>query len=373
MYKHLIPWACAWLIAGMASTARAEIQYSVLDAGSIGGAQFVQPMSLNDSAQLIATQLFFGPVNYAASFRSIAGAPVELTGPGGTRAVANAVNSAGTIVGHGYVDNHLMPSTPLLWTAGNTVAVALALPVGATTAGAASINGSGTIVGQAEFASGARAVMWSGGIATLLDQPTGYAGTRGIDIAEDGTVLGTAFVDSNNNGDFDQLNLVTWSNGVFADHGALPQGAQVRSMNAAGQVAGSGLGTFGFQALLIDLNGATPLPDLPGSSGSVAQDIDASGRVVGTSFLNGSRAVLWNQGQVYDLSELIDPTAGWTLISAGAINQAGQIAAVGLNAQFEARALLLTPVPEPGTYGLTAVGLIALATTFGYRQRRAWR
>ena len=57
-----------------------------------------------------------------------------------------------------------------------------------------------------------------------------------------------------------------------------------------------------------------------------------------------------------DLNTLIDPLSGWELSAATAINDAGQITGYGVIGG-QNHAFLLTPVPEPTTLALLALGL----------------
>jgi probable HAF family extracellular repeat protein len=88
------------------------------------------------------------------------------------------------------------------------------------------------------------------------------------------------------------------------------------------------------------------LGDLPGtingSPSSVANGINNNGKVVGTS---NNRAFLWTKDlRIQDLNSLTDQTgSGWTLYSANAINDAGQIVGYG-DHNGASHAFLLTPV-----------------------------
>jgi hypothetical protein len=56
------------------------------------------------------------------------------------------------------------------------------------------------------------------------------------------------------------------------------------------------------------------------------------------------RALLWIDGEVYDLNSLIPPDTGWTLFSAEAINAQGEIVCVGAYDGFVSpRGFKLTP------------------------------
>ena len=50
-----------------------------------------------------------------------------------------------------------------------------------------------------------------------------------------------------------------------------------------------------------------------------------------------------SDGEMTDLNSLIDPTSGWTITDARAINDLGWIAANGTDAAGDAHALLLSP------------------------------
>jgi hypothetical protein len=69
-----------------------------------------------------------------------------------------------------------------------------------------------------------------------------------------------------------------------------------------------------------------------------------------------------------DLNTLIDPTSGWNLTEADAVNDSGMIVGQGWSsANYEYHALLLTPVPEPSTIALLFASAACLV---GYVWRR---
>jgi probable HAF family extracellular repeat protein len=109
-----------------------------------------------------------------------------------------------------------------------------------------------------------------------------------------------------------------------------------------------------------------------GGDYSVANDINANGDVTGWSFSTvdvlESHAFLYiNGAHMVDLNTCIDPALNWVLQNALAINDAGQITGYGL-VNGEARAFLLTPVPEPNTLMLSIV--IAAVAIFGRQTAR---
>jgi probable HAF family extracellular repeat protein len=88
-----------------------------------------------------------------------------------------------------------------------------------------------------------------------------------------------------------------------------------------------------------------------GGDTSAAQGINDYGLVVGEASLpndTGTDAfIYYGSGSIVDLNSLVDPTLGWTIEGAVAINDSGQIVALGQQQGGPYRALLLTPVPEP--------------------------
>ena len=131
-----------------------------------------------------------------------------------------------------------------------------------------------------------------------------------------------------------------------------------------------------FNAFLYSHGTMTDLGTVGGYQASVARGINAIGQVVGYAGLNsnigvlssGGDAFLYSNGVMTDLNTLIPPSSGWTLSSATAINDFGQIVGWGDGPSGEG-AFLLTPVPEPSTLvllGIVAIGLLG----YGWRKLR---
>jgi probable HAF family extracellular repeat protein len=96
-------------------------------------------------------------------------------------------------------------------------------------------------------------------------------------------------------------------------------------------------------------------------------EINNRGQVVGAAYsytLNEYRPMLWENGQTYDLNDLIDPASKWSLLRAYHINNLGQILAFGIYGGQD-YSVLLTPIPEPAT----AVILLCIAGA-SLRRRR---
>ena len=103
--------------------------------------------------------------------------------------------------------------------------------------------------------------------------------------------------------------------------------------------------------------------------------MNGAGDVVGaTGYMVGSNdAVLYSNGTLADLNTLIDPSSGWHLSSAAAINDNGWIVGDGVNPSGQQEAFLLIPTtvtPEPSTLVLACVGIFGITCRLLLRR---WR
>ena len=119
---------------------------------------------------------------------------------------------------------------------------------------------------------------------------------------------------------------------------------------------------------------------------SWAVAINALGQVVGASSVTPSlygfgHAFLYQNGTMTDLNNSIAATSGWTLQSATAINDKGQILGYGIGPDGQQETFLLTPtseptpiapqVPEPGTLAFFALAAAVMAIRRARRRRRS--
>jgi probable HAF family extracellular repeat protein len=167
-----------------------------------------------------------------------------------------------------------------------------------------------------------------------------------------------------------------YSNGSMRDLGTLAGDYSIgRAINNAGQVTGeSSSNRLSFlpgdpydHAFLYSNNvGMRDLGTLVGSF-SNGYAINNAGQVTGSSSISTSSAAvhafLYQDSQMFDLNDLIDPALGVTLTEGRGINDNGQILANG-----GGRPYVLTPisVPEPKTWALLGLPLLAL---LGWRYR----
>ena len=131
-------------------------------------------------------------------------------------------------------------------------------------------------------------------------------------------------------------------------------------INDSGQVVGYAYtsGDAASHAFLYSNGTMLDLGTLSGSSH--AYGINDRGQTVGSAYTSaGSEHAFIYDGTMHDLNDLLDPGCGWTITDAQAINDNGWIAANGCNPEVNGgapQAILLTPVPEPATLSLLALG-----------------
>ena len=139
-------------------------------------------------------------------------------------------------------------------------------------------------------------------------------------------------------------------------------------INDSGQVVGSASNGFEqFRAFLHDEGSMIDLGTLGGVS-SGGMGINSYGQIVGYSRIGlgaTNHAFLYDEGLggMVDLNEYIDPASGWVLYDALEISDRGHIVGRGSLGAF-----LLTPIPEPATLTVLAMGLAGM--TLRWRRRK---
>jgi probable HAF family extracellular repeat protein len=298
--------------------------------------------------------------------------------PGGTNSYATGINNNGQVVGwsttaSGYTHAFLY--------SGGAMTDLGTLP-GGSSSEAYGINNNGQVVGWSYTSSGAtHAFVYSGGAMTNLGTLAGCSSSAAYGINDNGQVVGSSSGGT--------TNAFLYSGGQMTNLGHLPVsppqwpifmpviGAAAYGINNNGQVVGcsytgSMMSRNPYVAFLYSGGVWTDLGALPGYSQSFASGINSNGQVVGylyTMSLFGSAsydAFLYSGGTMVDLNTLIPANSGWDLEYASAINDNGQICGYGTNPSGQTDAFLLTPVPEPATWGLLLLGGVG----FMLRKRR---
>jgi probable HAF family extracellular repeat protein len=234
-----------------------------------------------------------------------------------------------------------------------------ALP-GASDSRGYAINNSGEVTGSSYIADGsAHAFLYNGTTMQDLGSLGGDFST-GYGINDSGEVTGY----STNADGFNRAFL--YDGTTMRDLGTLGgDSSQGISINNSGMVTGNSDTADGSEHVF--LYDGTTLQDLGtlGGSYGTGLGVNSSGTVVGYSATADGQqdAFIYTAATgMVDLNSLISPTSGWTLTSAVAINDSGQIVGNGL---FDGNpaAILLTPVvitPEPSSLALAALGAIGL-------------
>ena len=309
---------------------------------------------------------------------------------GGNESYAYGVNLSGQVAGTSQLTSSAYPNHAFLTSPNSPINPAtdsLGALDGGSWSDAYAVNDSGEVVGYSDLGpmGGYHAFLYSGGTMTDLGSLRSIAGAAGsiaYAINASGQAVGRAQTNDSSTHAF-RTSPDSPINPATDDLGTLPgaRDSEAHGINASGQVVGwSDVGgPYGYHAFFWDAaTGMQDLGLLPGSDGSQAYAINDSGQVVGSAWVaveQSPHAFIWdssngmqdlgpgelhainNAGQavgirgsrgiLYDGSTLIDlntQVTGCYVYSATAINDAGQIAAIGTpNGQSGYHALLLTP------------------------------
>ena len=355
--------ALAWL--GPSSTVLAAQEWLFTALPYPAGGSMTLASGLNESGQIAGTS--YGASEYAVLVQD--GVVINIGSP--YQSDASSINEQGQIVGSASLEPIVGPRDiglrATLWQNGSVVNLGT-LPGGGTSR-ATDINDVGQVVGTSMQWDFEHAVIWNQGQITDL----GALKPRAINNA--GQVVGSipagfsnmtnAVVWEHYGGFSNMTHAVVWENGQLTDLGASPgaiNGSLANDINNVGQI----VGVDHERAVLWWQGAKVELGSLSGDSNSNALGINDLGQVVGYSqtFANSSdgiRAVLWQNGTVLDLNTLASVQAsGWTLRSATQINDKGQIIGLGVSPSGFYQSYLLSPVPEPQTFRMALMGLLAL-------------
>ena len=278
---------------------------------------------------------------------------------GGNLSRARGINESGDVVGDWRVlVNGQQKFKAFLYEDGQMKDLNGLVPAGSgwDLIGAQAINESGQIVGSGTINNETHAFLHENGALTDLGEIIGDPYSAAWGVNDLGSVAGGTGSDENQSEAFVYRNgAVEWlgNPGVFSASEAV-------GINNSGQAFGwsfnPGQNPPQGQAFLHDNGGEgeasiEPLGPLSGDIYTRARDIDEAGRVVGWSRNDVAgapqseqfSAVLWANGQVRDLNELIPADSGWKLVDAYAINESGHIVGSGYK-DGRLQAFLLNPV-----------------------------
>lgn len=201
---------------------------------------------------------------------------------------------------------------------------------------------------------GKEAFLWTNGLMCGLGDDLGTPSSSASDINNLNQITGwmgsAVHIDAH---------AFLWHEGVVLDLGLLPNGMTSvgTGLSDRGHVVGSGLvkdpdtGDTAVRAFIWSGKEMVELPPCDGFNESIAMDVNAAGDAVGyCRGLPPSTAVIWRDGIVYELKDLVESTLQVKLRIAHGISEAGAIIVNGsLGPQDESVVILLSPVDQPIT------------------------
>lgn len=339
-------------------------QYRITDLGMTGET----PRGLNNKGQIVGQREVAsasGSVYTAYVWDSTQGfLDIQVPKPGFS--VARAINDSGKVAGTIYDKNRI--GHPFLWDQTNgAVLVGDIIGCGSSSAMLTHINERGHLLGELRGPDGKwRSFYWSEptGMIRLSTpgSPSFYVG----DLNDIGQVVGNLMIEP----DVFQPKLWSATTGMQDLKIGNDGEVWVALMNNEGVVFGSM--PLGQEIQIFEWTieeGMTVIGSIPRTTEALIVDFNAHGDGVGGWRVRFGKpplprwqticfeyfkkwfgvelperwAILLENGVLHDLNDLIDPTAGWFLLEAMAINDYGQITGMGVK-DGEKHAFLLTPV-----------------------------
>jgi len=290
--------------------------FSVTELAPTASYASVAPRGLSDAGVVVGLQSTMAGTTQAASWD---GSAWHLLGSG----EADAINSKNFAVGFRNVDSSAHATE---WNGQGTPLDLGLLPNGRWSQ-ALAINDRAWVAGYAQTnGSSTHAFLWRQAQGMRDLGTLGSGNSYGFGLNQNGEVVGSA-----------SGVAVLWdSHQQIHDLGA-GTGSVAYGINDSGVVVGVA-GTHAFT--WTSAHGLRTLPSAAGATSSTATSIDKYGVIVGSDTVKdasgnlSSRATAWYQDRVVDLNSLIDPSSGWQLTSASAINDHFEIVGAGvLNGQ----------------------------------------
>jgi hypothetical protein len=289
--------------------------YQIYDIGVVQAGDTAS-QGLGVSTGGVAVGRSFGGSGTQAFSWTLAGGIVGLPNLAGRNyCVGNSANDTGTVVGTGALSFSGSGRLPLLWQ--NGVVSQLPLPNGQTLGDANHVNASDVAVGSVNSGTNQRAVIYSGGSASVITQTTseGSYFTTAFGINDSGRIVGPG-IDPNNAARNVGMVYDMGSANAF-EVGALPgqNGAIAFGVSNTGYVTGASMMNQGAGLPFIwsDAGGIVAIPLATGTSQGSGRAVNSGGWVVGTDSSAFAIPFLYDGTNTYRLQDLIPADSGWDL------------------------------------------------------------
>jgi probable HAF family extracellular repeat protein len=324
----------AAIAAALIVPALGQPQYEVIDLTAKFG-QFFVPVDINNNGVIVAGSgegacvVENGVLTLLPKYKGHFWAPTEIA-------------DNGDILGHSTLFTGVEHT--LLYRNGTVIDIG----VTGTANGAAGqgLNNLGQIAGG----TGQNAFIWDAGKTTFLPAP---ARAFALGLNDAGTAVGVTISPSV------EVRAAQWVNGVFDDLApAWATDSEATEVNEKGEAVGWAIANQGgYRAVLWRDGKAIDLGDLGG--GSRGRDVNNASQVVGEAIGHGpTEGILWDNGTLYRLEDLVPGGTGYQLINhAYAINDSGQIVTSGFTGSANPY-LLFNPVPETSSATTIVIGLL---------------
>lgn len=322
---------CLLLLCLLAAAPASAATYNVTALGTLSGGVSSTATALNDIGDVVGYTSYSGNSSQAFIWTSTGGIQaIGAAGPQGQNQ-ANGINNSDSVVG-------IAGGQAFRWDSTNGLVLLDATHGGTANA----VNNSGTVIGSRN-SGGSRTIVWSS--ANTISNPFPVQNTQGYAINNLGQLAGQQ---------------LSGTGGYYSDGASFVSlgGFLPEAMNDSRGIAGSISGVAALH--FIDTNSTTTIGKLsPSDTSSNSLAINNAGTAVGVSVGTGGFVYDPTNGLQSLTQELAPAFNGWSILSASGINNSGQIAGIGLfNGQQEA--VLLTPVPEPSSIAIAAIGVALL-------------
>jgi probable HAF family extracellular repeat protein len=322
-------------------------RYKLIPIGTIKDYPSTSAAAMNAEGVVVGAAANFQNSTFrAVTFKPGSKLKALIKGEKNPQSFATDINAQGQILIETAVDGTI---SVLLWESGEGTPIAIPN----RDVRARAINDSGLVVGSITSFEGdysLRPYTWHDGEFTELELLENGVHGQATNVNADGLVVGQVEL-AEQDGGWQPQHAVAWIDGEIVDLGTVAgHFSMAVAVNASGQIVGTstteeGQGIIHMSAALWEDGEVTALGTLGDDVTSQALAINAQGDIVGSSnSVDGNEAVLWHDGEIYDLNELVEDAGDVKLVAAGDINDDGLILAVALTPTGGGLSYLLEPI-----------------------------